>query len=150
MLKRAGDGVDDALVLGVLVEVADHAREEVDRGVELGVEVELARVALDERRVEPFARRGVTGERDRAWAEVDPGDAEAAAGELEAVPSVTAGDVEHTRARLELEPLEHEVHLRARPFRGDVQRDLVEPLLLEVAVEPIARDVAQAVRTARS
>ena len=75
---------------------------------------------------------------------------EAAPGELEAVPSVTAGDVEHARARLELEPLEHEVDLLARPLLGDVQRDLVEPLLLEVAVEPVARDVAQTVRTARS
>src|SRR5436190_7310078 len=148
--ERACDGGDDTLVLGLFVEVPDHAREEVDRGIELGVEVELARVALDERRVKAFARRCFAGERDRAWAEVDSGDVETAAGELEAVPSVTAGDVEHACVRLELEPLEHEVDLLARPLGGNVQRDLVEPLLLEVAVEPVARDVAQAVRTARS
>src|SRR5262249_51918114 len=45
--QRPRDRVDDALVVGVVVEVADDAREEVDGGVELGVERELACVEPD-------------------------------------------------------------------------------------------------------
>src|SRR4051812_5359925 len=148
--ERACHRFYDAPVVGFVVEVADHAREQVDRRVELAVEVKLAGVAFDECRVETIVGRGLARELDRARAEIDSGDTEAAPREVDAVPSVATRDVEHTRARLELEALEHEVDLLARPLLGDVQRDLVEPLLLEVAVEPVARNIAQTVRTARS
>src|SRR4029450_5382355 len=69
--------------------------------------------------------------------------------QLEAVTTVAARDVEDACTRLEAEALDDEVHLALRSFVRKVQRDLVEPFLLEEAVEPVRIDV-HTVRTARS
>ena len=52
------DGWLDALIVAGVVEVADDAREEVDRGVGLGFEGELARIHEDEGDVQLLGVRG--------------------------------------------------------------------------------------------
>src|SRR5256714_2896968 len=106
--QRPRDPAEDSVVVRVVLEVAERG-EEVDRGVELLLVVELAHVSPREVGGEAFCRGGGARELERAWAEVEAGDAEAAARELERVPAVAAAEIEDPSTRLELDPLEDEV-----------------------------------------
>jgi len=71
--ERPRHGVEDALVLPVLLEVSERGVDAV-RGVELAVEVDLSHVRPDEGDVQALRIGGSAGELERARAEIDAGD----------------------------------------------------------------------------
>src|SRR2546423_14944173 len=145
--QRPRDPAEDSVVVRVVLEVAERG-EEVDRGVELLLVVELAHVSLREVGGEAFCRGGGARVLERAWAEVEAGDAEAAAGELERVPAVSAVEVENACALLEFEHAEGELDLALGSLVRDVQSDLVEIGALEEPVVPVPRGLRHEVRAA--
>jgi hypothetical protein len=78
---------------------------------------------------------------ERPPAQVDARHAQPAPGQLEAVPPVSARDVEHACPRLEAELLDDEVDGLDGPLRREAQRQQVEPVALEPALMPVGLDV---------
>ncbi len=99
----------------------------VDHRVEGLLGVELAHVAPHELDVDAGLMRGLAGQLQRAWAQVEPGHAEPQAGQFHRDAPAAAGEVEDRRARLERELPDDELHLLAS-LLGPAQREVVEPL----------------------
>ena len=118
------------------VEVAEGG-EDVDHGVELGVEGQRAHVAADPAHRDAASRRVGTRPREHRLAQVVARDAEATLGERDGMAAVTAREVEHARAGREPEQGDDALHLgRGGLGREDVAIDL-EVVRAEERLEPV-------------
>ena len=136
--ERPRYGRDHALVVGLVCEVAER-REEVDDDVERLHGVELAHVGLYQLELDAGGLGVVSRQLEGARAQVEPGDAAAAAGERNGDPAPAAGEVEHAGPLAELESLDEKLDPPGRPLRIP-KCEILEPVVLEEAVEPVGGD----------
>src|SRR4051794_26468917 len=157
-LERPGDRPSSTLVFRLLREIAERG-EEVHGAVELAAPWKVEHVRSHVLDLDARLRGEPPRQLERRLRQVDARDAVAAPRELERVASVPAGDVEDPGARLDVEPLEDEVDLRARPLafgiagEGQLQPDVSEERLVPPRVgrrrqsglaELLARELAEA------